>query len=92
MQSQRMFPPGAWTRRARWPIAKLGSQPSPTRPGSCSRMSARWSRRSSSRVVHRWPSRPTYWRSSSQIGQNGGGSALSANWLPQVTQMKCGSV
>ena len=92
MQSERTFPPGARTRSARWPIAKPGSQPIPSRPGSSSRISPRWSRRSSSRVVHRWPSRPTYCRSSSQMGQRGGGSALSANWLPQVTQTKFGSV
>ena len=91
MQSQSTFPSGARTSSARWPMAKLGSQPMPTRPGPSSRMSARWSRRSSSSVVHRWPSQPTYWRSSSQTGQRGGGSSLSANWLPQVTQMKFGT-
>jgi hypothetical protein len=89
MQSQRTFPPGARTSSARWPIAKLGSQPIPTRPGASSRISARWSRRSSSSVVQRWPSHPTYWRSSSQTGHRGGGSSLSANCVPQVTQMKC---
>src|SRR5205085_1972756 len=54
MQSQRTFPPGERTRSARWPIAKLGSQPIPTRPGPSSRISARWSPWSSS--IRAWSS------------------------------------
>src|ERR687886_525997 len=43
MQSQRTFPAGDETSSARWPIANDGSQPIPVRPGSSSRISARWS-------------------------------------------------
>ena len=47
-----------------------------------------WSSRSASSVVHCWPLSGTYWRSSSQIGQLGGGESLAANWTPQVLHTK----
>jgi hypothetical protein len=52
-----------------------------------SRISDRWLAASSAGVVHDWPVSGTYWRGSSQIGHAGGGSSVSANWVPQVTQM-----
>src|SRR5262249_5832433 len=45
---------------------------------------------SASRVVHLWPPGGTNCRSSSQIGQDGGGASEGVNWLPQVSQMKAG--
>jgi hypothetical protein len=81
-----MLPPGVSTRSARWPIAKDGSQPMPVSPGSSSRTSARCVARSSSSVVQRWPSEPTYCRSSSQIAQRAGGVADGACCVPHVTQ------
>src|SRR5262249_25700360 len=47
-------------------------------------------RGSASRVVHLWPPGGTNCRSSSQIGQDGGGASEGVNWLPQVSQMKAG--
>ena len=44
--------------------------------------------RASACVVQAWPAQPTYWRSSSQTGQAAGGRGVSANWVPQVVQMK----
>ena len=37
-------------------------------------------------VVHACPPLGTYWRSSSQIGQAGGGAAASGKEVPQVAQ------
>ena len=56
------------TSSARWPIASHGSVPTPVSSAS-SRSSLRWVCASSSKVVQRWPSSGTYWRSSVQIGQ-----------------------
>jgi hypothetical protein len=39
-------------------------------------------------LVHRWPSHPTYCRSSEQIGQLGGGSSVSGYCTPQVAQIQ----
>jgi hypothetical protein len=66
-------------------------------PGSISATTlCRPSARSRSIVVHRWPFRPTYWRSSSQIGHRSGGSSSrsdrEANWTPQVSQMNAGMI
>ena len=85
--SQRTFPSAVSRRSIRWPIANDGSTPTPSIPAS-SRSSQRWSRASSAGVVQRWPASPTYWRSSSQIGQDVGGSSLSANWVAQVQQIQ----
>lgn len=65
-------------------MAKDGSVPIPTMSGPSSAIRARWFSRSSVRVVHRWPSQPTYWRSSSQMGQSGRGPPY---WAPQVAQI-----
>src|ERR1041385_5310036 len=65
-------------------MAKLGSSPMPSTPDSSARRilcpagGASW-------LVQRCPCQPTYWRSSSQIGQRSG--LLSANCVPQVSQM-----
>src|SRR4051794_6389123 len=81
-----MFVSPNGTSSARWPIANDGSVPIPTSSPS-SRIAFVWSAASSSSVVQRWPSRPTYWRWSVQIGHDGGGRSDSANWVPHVTQM-----
>ena len=47
---------------ARCPIAKDGSTPIPSRPGSAVSIRVRWVAASSSCVVQVWPSCPTYWR------------------------------
>ena len=75
----------AGTSSARWPIASHGSVPTPVSSES-SRSSLRWVCASSSKVVQRWPSSGTYWRSSSQIGHRGGGACASGNWAAQVAQ------
>src|SRR4051812_2058737 len=90
-QSQSTLPSGVRTSRARWPIATDGETPTPSRSGSSSRSSVVWSAASSSRVVQRWPPQPTYWRSSSQIGQCSGASAVSAVCTAQVTQIQAGT-
>ena len=98
MQSQSTLPPGVSTRRARWPMANDGSVPMPHSPGpSASNRLRRPSARRSASRVQRWPSQPTYCRSSSQIGQwTGGpsddpdaGSAAGCS-TPQVTQIQPG--
>src|SRR4051812_21475091 len=87
MQSHSTFESPNGTSSARWPIANDGSVPIPT--SSCSsRIAFVWSAASSSSVVQRWPSRPTYCRWSVQIGHDGGWSSRSANWAPHVTQTK----
>src|SRR5947208_4798355 len=88
MQSQRIFPWGVWTSKARCPIANFGSVPIPTRPGSCS-FTTLWNPSSCivTSVVHCWPSCPTYWRASRQIGHPGGGVSLGGNCFPQVLQI-----
>src|SRR6185312_2711050 len=78
--------PPEW--RARWPIPKLGSVPIPSRPGSTSSMRFRYPAASSVSVVQRWPSWPTYWRSSRQIRHAAGGSGDGGYCVPQVTQTK----
>ena len=90
MQSHMTLVDPAGTSSSRWPIANDGSVPIPVKPAS-SRTSLRWSRRSSSRVVHRCPSAGTYCRGSSQIGHSEGGSAVSGNCVPQVSQTKLGT-
>src|SRR3954454_4991700 len=86
MQSHSTLESPNGTSSARWPIANDGSVPMPT--SSCSsRIAFVWSAASYSSVVQRWPSRPTYWRWSVQIGHDGGGRSDSANWVPHVTQM-----
>src|SRR3954447_4621777 len=90
MQSHITFVEPAGASSSRCPIPNDGSVPIPVKPAS-SRTSLRWSRRSSSRVVHCWPSGGTYWRGSSQIGHSGGGSALSGNCVPQAAQTKLGT-
>src|SRR5712691_13283136 len=88
MQSQRIFPWGVWTSKARCPIANFGSVPIPTRPGSCS-FTTLWNPSSCivTSVVHCWPSCPTYWRASRQIGHPGGGVSLGGNCVPHVLQI-----
>src|SRR3954453_11765561 len=66
-------------------MANLGSVPMPTSPPSpSSRMSFLCPPVSSRSVVHCWPSRPTYWRGSSQTGQS---SRAAPYCTPQVTQI-----
>ena len=48
----------------------------PSRPGSSSRSSSCGARTHSAMVVQRWPSQPTYCRSSVQIAQLAGGSSV----------------
>src|SRR5256714_5724684 len=88
MQSQRIFPWGVWTSKARCPIANFGSVPIPTRPGSCS-FTTLWNPSACivTSVVHCWPSCPTYWRASRQIGHPGGGVSLGGNCVPHVLQI-----
>src|SRR5690242_9163197 len=64
----------------------------PVRPGSSSRIWLVWSACNSSRVVHRCPPQPRYWRSSSQMAQRSGGTWVSICWVPQVVQMKWGII
>ena len=90
MQSHSTLPPGVRTSSARCPIANAGSTPTPVRPGSSSRSTTAWSRPSSAMVVQRWPPQPTYWRSSSQMGQAVGGWAVSGYCTPQVAQIQAG--
>ena len=97
MQSQSTLLPGlsraaAGTSSARWPIANFGSVPMPSRPSPSSLSARRWRAHSPSSVVHSCPAQPTYWRSSAQIGQRSGEPSLSANCVPQVTQMACMAV
>src|SRR5436190_5471228 len=87
MQSHSRLPSGVWIRWACCPIAKRGSVAMPVTPGSTSRTALRYSRPISASVVHRWPSCPMYCRSSSQIGQAGGGAAPAGYCVPQVTQI-----
>src|SRR6201992_567275 len=70
----------------------VGVTPTPRRPGSTSQTSqcllpapAR-----SAWVVQRWPDGGTHCRSSAQITQDGGGSAVSGECLPQVAQIQVG--
>ena len=58
-----------------------------SRPASSSRTTTPWLCCRSRSVVQRWPSQPTNWRSSVQIGHAAGASLVSANCTPQVTQI-----
>src|SRR3954464_11849862 len=87
MQSQRTLPADVLTRNARCPMPNFGSVEKDVSPGSSSCTLAVYSLRSSSRVVHRWPSRPTYCRSSVQMRHSSGYVEVSPNWVPQVTQI-----
>src|SRR4051794_1519438 len=78
-----MLPSECGTSSARCPMANLGSVPIPTNPPS-SRIAFLCPPRSSCRVVHCWPSRPTYCRASSQTGQSSRGPSY---WTPHVTQI-----
>ena len=89
-QSHRRLAFGARRNKARWPMAKCGSMPTPMSPDSSNRIELRLVRRSLSSVVHCWPVALTYWRSSWQIVQEAGGWPLSAYCVPQVVQMKFG--
>src|SRR3954453_343693 len=75
------------TSSARWPIPNRGSTPMPSRPGTSSRSSARWPVGNAAGVVQRWQSRPTYGRSSRQIGHSGGAASDGGYCVPHVTQM-----
>src|SRR6185437_4045855 len=84
MQSQRTLPASLRTSRARWPIAKLGSQPMPRMPAS-SRISALWPSRSSRHDSQTCPSScGMYCRGSSQIAHAPGGSSLGGYCVPQA--------
>src|SRR4051794_20420432 len=80
MQSHSRLPEPWGTSSARWPMANRGSMPIPVRPAS-SRTALWCEPRSSSRVVHCWPSTGTYWRASSHTGQAPAGPP---NCTPQV--------
>ena len=92
-QSHITLPCGVCTTSARWPMAICGRVSTATRPGSSSETwFCRPSAMKSASVAHCWPFQPTYWRSSSQIGQRAGGCSLGAYCTPQVRQMKASIV
>ena len=77
--SHRTLPDGDWTSSARWPIEVGGCAPTPITPGPSGLVTPLCpASRNSASVVHCCPSQPTYWRSSSQIGQ-------SSRWAPYCT-------
>src|SRR5918999_933301 len=78
-QSHIRRPPRCGTSRARWPMAKLGSRPTPSNAPSA-RTTVR--RSSSSPATQRCPSSGTHCRASSQIGQRSG---RSSNRAPHVS-------
>src|SRR5256885_1621718 len=88
MQSQRIFPSGVWTSRARCPMANFGSVPIPIKLGSCS-LKILWNPSACicASVVHCCPLCPTYWRASWQIGHPGGGVSRGGNCVPHVWQI-----
>src|SRR3954454_24040189 len=75
------------TSSARWPIPNRGSTPMPSRPGSSTRSTDPRPGSNSAGGVQRWPSRPTYWRSSRQIGDAAGGAPEGGYCVQHVTQM-----
>jgi hypothetical protein len=89
-QSHKTLAFGVRRNKARWPMAKCGSMPTPISPGSLNLSEFRLVSRSLSRVVHCWPVALTYCRSSWQMVQAAGGWSLSAYCVPQVVQMKFG--
>ena len=92
MQSQRIFPSGVQSSKARWPIANLGCVPIPMSPGSYWRNPLWCEILSRSSVVHDWPSGGMYWRSSSQTGHWAGGASVGGYCVPQALQMNAGMV
>src|SRR5947209_4933918 len=89
IQSQSIFPCPVCTSSARCPIAKVGVEPMPISPASCSFTVLRKpSSCNINCVVQFWPSCPTYWRWSRQIGHSRGCSSLSANCVPHVVQIQ----
>src|SRR5438552_2257948 len=86
-QSQRIPPCCVCSSSARCPMAKFGSVRIPQRFSPSSKKTLRCVFCNSGSAIHFCPSGPTYWRSSSQMGQFRGGSFGFGYCVPQVTQM-----
>jgi catechol 2,3-dioxygenase-like lactoylglutathione lyase family enzyme len=84
----RMLAFGVRRNKARWPMAKYGSVPTPISPGSLNLIEVRLVSLRCSRVVQFWPVALTYCRSSWQMGQEGGGCSVPAYCVPEVVKMK----